>query len=160
MTPSREFRSMHMGRHGRPKIAHRTWLGAWLHKHRIAGKFRLSTDRASVYPCWFTDWNTLDGRKHWHVGHVRFPHWVKKDELKLTKARVKAAAEGGYRLSVVLTEPELARLEELAGDMRVQEFAVRAILGLARTGSVCCHLDPPSCMLDASRNSRREIPHD
>lgn len=151
--PTREFRSMHIGRRGKPKIAHKTWAGAWLHKRRIANKYKLGTDRAQIYPCWFRDDNTIGKKRHWHVGHSRFSGWVEADPS--SRVIGKAAAEGGYRLSVVLTALELEQLDALAGDTPVQEFVIRAILGLARTERTCCHLDPAGCIYEASKNGRR-----
>lgn len=145
---------MHMGRHGRPKIAHRTWVGAWWHKRNHVRHFKLGADRISIYPCWFTDDNQIGKRKHWHIGHRRFPYWL-RGTVGLTKAVIKATGEGGYRVSVILTVPELERLQALAGSMPVQEFTGRAILGLARTGTRCCHADPSACMLEISKNERR-----
>jgi hypothetical protein len=148
---------MHMGRHGKPKIAHHAWAGAWLHKRRIANRYKLSTNRAQIYPCWFDDENNLTDRRHWHVGHARFEPWVGQDALDPGQRAVqKAAAFGGYRLSVVLTPGELEQLRSLSGPAAVQEFTIRAILGLARTGTTCCHLHPQDCLLEASRNERRQ----
>lgn len=90
--------------------------------------------------------------KHWHVGHARAILSVRG----AATPRVRAASQGGYLLTISLTEPELRRLQEMAGGRSVQEFAVRAVLGLARTGASCCHLNPDNCMMNASRNTRRE----
>lgn len=159
--PEREWRSMHMGRHDKPKISHRFWVGAWLHKRRHVNSLKIGADRLGIYPCWFTDGNEF-GRKHWHIGHNRLPVWLSGPQGRAIRhghrARVKAISEGGYRIAVVLTEPELARLEKLAPEeMPLPEFISRALLGLARTGSRCCHLDPASCLLEASKNGRRQI---
>lgn len=143
---------MHRGRGDSPKLAHRTWLAAWLHKRSLTGRIKIGTDVLTVYRCWFTDDNQFARRKHWHVGHARAILSVRG----AATPRVRAASQGGYLLTISLTEPELRRLQEMAGGRSVQEFAVRAVLGLARTGASCCHLNPDNCMMNASRNTRRE----
>lgn len=155
LKPDREFRAMHMGRHGVPKKHHRTWLGAYLQKRAHFRKYKIGTDRISVYPCWFTDTNEF-GSKHWHIGHHRAASAPRDAPPGWASAQQKAAAQDGYRVSLILTPGEITALEKLASGQPWQAFAVRAILGLARTGSLCCHSDPSSCMLEASKNARRE----
>jgi hypothetical protein len=143
---------MHMGRGPDPKIAHRTWLGAWLHRRSLIRRIKIGADVLTVYCCWFTDDNQFTRRKHWHVGHARAILSVRG----AAAPRVRAASQGAYLLTISLTEPELHQLQEMAGGRSVQEFTVRAVLGLARTGVSCCHLRPADCIMDASRNARRE----
>jgi hypothetical protein len=141
---------MHRGHGDEPKIVHRTALGAWWHKRDLVRRIKVDSDTLAIYPCWFTDGNTF-GSRHWHVGHTRQVLSVTGSQ----KPRVRAAGRGGYLLTISLTEPELRQLEQMAGDRPVQEFAVRAVLGVARTGVSCCHLTPGNCVMDASRNTRR-----
>lgn len=145
------WRDMHMGRGDKPKIAHWTRLGAWWHKQRHMRHLKVGADVLTIYPCWFTDDNRIGRRRHWHVGHARKAPWMRGSIGR----RVRAAGAGGYLLTMSLTESELRQLEQMAGERPIQEFAVRAVLGLARTGTTCCHVSPDDCMMTASRNSRR-----
>jgi len=61
---------MHRGWGEQPKIAHRTWLGAWWHLRGNRRHPKAKADLQWIYPCWFTDQDTF-GRKHYHVGHMR-----------------------------------------------------------------------------------------
>jgi hypothetical protein len=85
-TPVGNWLRMHRGWGGRPKVAHRTWLGAHWHLRSNRRKFRVVADLYWVYPCWFTDENGF-GRKHYHIGHVpkgrRLPGHGKPREAKL-----------------------------------------------------------------------------
>ncbi len=146
----RQWQAMHMGRQGKPKVAHRYWYQAALHKRSHVRRTKIAANQLSIYPCWFTDDNHFAQRRHWHIGHT--PGSRKLMSMFDPRA---IAVQGGWRFTVVLTEEEIARLEVLAGDAAVQEFAARAIIGLARTATVCCHVDPAGCMRTVSRNSQR-----
>jgi hypothetical protein len=61
---------MHRGHGPEFKVAHRTWLGAWLHQRGNQRHFKIDADKVWVYPCWFTDDNAF-GRRHYHIGHIR-----------------------------------------------------------------------------------------
>ena len=64
--PSNQWRSQH----GK-KIAHRTWLGAFIHAWQLNHLRRRRGEAArEPYPCWWGQWYQEGRRaaKHWHVG--------------------------------------------------------------------------------------------
>src|SRR5580704_17409082 len=67
--PSSNWLRMHRGWGEKPKLKHRTWLGAQWHIHQHRHRYNIDADNIWVYPCWFTDDNRK-GRKHYHVGHL------------------------------------------------------------------------------------------
>ena len=67
--PAGNWRRMHRGWGRHPKQRHRTRASALWHLRSNRRKFKIDADILWVYPCWFTDQNTL-GRKHYHVGHL------------------------------------------------------------------------------------------
>jgi hypothetical protein len=67
--PTGNWRRMHRGWGEQPKRRHRTRAGALWHQRSNRRRFKVDADILWVYPCWFTDQNTL-GRRHYHVGHL------------------------------------------------------------------------------------------
>jgi hypothetical protein len=70
MTGRRNFQRMHRGWGPKPKRVHRTALGAWWHLRRHRARIKVDADVMWIYPCWFTDEDTLARRRHYHIGHM------------------------------------------------------------------------------------------